>query len=142
MSSVFSTSGNIVSLPATPTNTLNFAVKGSLGQGSIMRNIGNFYASFDATEGAVLQQFSVSSSSLVLPTGTAGLLIVSNGGPLVLNLTKTTGTLVAPVVTMYTVYLNQLYLTDDMLSGVTIVNPTAGSTVSGFIAYVPYTFSG
>jgi hypothetical protein len=141
MSSVFSTTGNIISLPATPTNTLNFAVKGSLGQGQIMRNIGNFYTSFDATEGAVLQQFSVT-TSLVLPTGSAGLLITSNGGPLVLNLTKTTGTLESPVVAMYTVYMTQLYLTDDMLSGVTIVNPTAGSTVSGFLAYIPYTFSG
>jgi hypothetical protein len=141
MSAVFSTAGNIVSLPATPTNTLNFAVKGSLGQGQIMRNIGNFYTSFDATEGAVLQQFSVT-SSLVLPSGTAGLLVTSNGGPLVLNITKTTGTTLAPVVSMYTVYVNQLYLTDDTLSAITIVNPTAGSTVSGFLAYIPYTFSG
>jgi hypothetical protein len=142
MSTVFNTGGGVVSLPATPTNTLNFAIRGSLGQKQITRNIGNFMASFDATAGAILQQFSISANtSLVLPTGSAGLLVKSNGGALSLNLSKTTGTVVAPVVAQYTVFMTQLYLTDDNLSGVTITN--AGDTpVLGFIAYVPFTFAG
>ena len=143
MSTVFNASGGIVSLPATPKNTLNFAIKGSLGQNQILRNIGNFYASWDATNGAIQQQFSISNGSpLILPSGCAGLLVVSNGGDLTLNLAKTTGTIQAPVVADYTVFMQQMYLTDDSLSGVTIVNPTAGFVVTGFIAYVPYTFAG
>jgi len=143
MSTVFNASGGVVSLPATPTNTLNFAIKASLGQGSIMRNLGNFYSSWDATPGVVQQQFSIAgSASLVLPSGVAGLIVVSNGGILTLNLTKTTGTTESPVVANYSVYMEQLYLTDDSLSGVTIVNPTAGVVVTGFLAYIPYVFAG
>lgn len=138
MSTVFNTSGNIVSLPATPMNTLNLAIKASLGQNQITRNVGNFYASFDATNGATQQQFSIAASAtLTLPTGSAGLLISSNGGALTLNLSKTTGT-TTPVVTTYTVTMNQVYLSDDTLSTVSITN--SGTTpVTGFLAYIPYT---
>jgi outer membrane usher protein FimD/PapC len=143
MSTVFNTSGGIVSLPATPLNTLNFAIRGSLGQNQITRNIGNFYASWDATMGAVQQQFSIANGTpLVLPSGAAGILVYSNGGTLTLNLSKTTGTVEAPMVANYTVYMEQIYLSDDSLSAVTIENPTVGTTVTGFIAYVPYAFSG
>jgi hypothetical protein len=143
MSTVFNTSGGVVSLPATPLNTLNFSIRGSLGQNQITRNIGNFRTSWDATNGAVQQQFSITyGTPLVLPSGTTGLLVSSVGGGLNLNLTKTTGTPASPVVANYTVYMGQLYLTDDNLSAVTLVNPVAGTTVTGFIAYVPYTFTG
>lgn len=143
MSTVFNSSGGIVSLPATPLNTLNFSIRGSLGQNQITRNIGNFYTSWDATNGAVQQQFSIAyGTPLVLPSGTAGLLVSSIGGGLNLSLTKTTGTTQAPVIANYTVYMGQLYLTDDNLSAVTLENPVSGTIVTGFIAYIPYTFSG
>ena len=140
MSTVFNTSGGVVSLPATPMNTLNLAIKASLGQNQITRNVGNFYTSFDATNGAVQQQFSIAAgATLALPTGSAGLLVSSNGGALTLNLSKTTGTTATPVVTSYTVTINQVYLSDDTLSTVSIMNP--GTTpVTGFIAYIPYVF--
>jgi hypothetical protein len=140
MSVVFNASGGIVALPSTPINTLNFAIKASLGQNQITRNIGNFYTSWDASEGAVQQQISISNGApLVLPTGTAGLLVSSNGGPLNLTITKTTGTTEAPVVSTYNVYVSELYITDDQLTSVTISNPTVGGVVTGFVAYVPYT---
>jgi len=143
MSTVFNAGGGIVSLPQTPLNTLNLSVKASLGQNQITRNIGNFYSSWDASNGAVQQQFSiVNGTPLVLPSGAAGLLVYSNGGTLTLNLSKTTGTVQAPTVANYTVYMEQLYITDDSLSAVTLVNPVAGTPVTGFIAYIPYAFSG
>src|SRR5271168_366768 len=139
MSSVFSTTGGVVSLPATPMNTLNLAIRASLGQNQITRNVGNFYASFDATNGVVQQQFSIAAgATLTLPTGSAGLLVSSNGGALTLNLSKTTGT-TTPTVTTYMVTVNQVYVSDDTLSAVSITNP--GTTVvAGFIAYIPYVF--
>ena len=214
MSTVFNASGGIVSLPSMPLNTLNLSIKASLGQNQITRNVGNFYASFNATNGAVQQQFSIASgSNLVLPTGSSGLFVISNGGSLNLNLTKTTATVIdvtgvmwgsgvvtvalaedhgitiggtaswilsgitptayngtytvtataantftyslasnpgtvtilgtaesSPVVSDYTVYMNQVYVSDDSLSAITIANPGT-TTVTGFVAYVPYTFS-
>ena len=143
MSTIFNTAGGVVSLPATPTNTLNLAVKASLGQGSIMRNLGNFYSSWDATLGVVQQQFSIAASaSLALPSGASGLMVYSNGGALTVNLSKTTGTVQAPAVANYTVYMQQMYMTDDSLSGVTLVNTSTTDAVTGFLAYIPYTFSG
>ena len=139
MSAVFNATGGVVSLPATPMNTLNLAIRASLGQNQITRNVGNFYASFDATNGAVQQQFSIAAdATLTLPSGSTGLLVSSNGGALTLNLSKTTGT-TTPTVSTYMVTVNQIYVSDDTLSAVSITNP-GNNVITGFVAFVPYTF--
>jgi hypothetical protein len=141
MSVVFNSSGQLVTLPIVPTNTLSLAVKATLGQNQVQRNVGNFYSTFDATNGCLQQQFSIGvSSSLVLPTGAAGLVISTNNGGLTLQLSKTTGTSGSPTTVTYEVYMNSLYISDDSLSGVTLLNASSTVVISGFIAYVPYTF--
>jgi hypothetical protein len=130
----------IISVPVVPTSTLG--LKGNLfaGQGLVLKNLMSLSPAYDASAGLVVQDFTIAASgSLDLPVGTTALVLNVKGStflaptPLQLTLTKTVGMNTS----MYEVTVNQVYVSDDALTTISIANPSTTAAVSGTIAYVP-----
>ncbi len=130
----------IISVPIVPINTLSLRGQIASGQSQVIRNIKQVSCSYDATDGLIVQEFSIpASGSLALPTGTTALMLSILGStflsptPLSLTISKTVG----QTTNVYEVVVNQLYLSDDTLTAISISNPSTTAAVSGVLTYVP-----
>lgn len=133
------TNNCITSLPNAPLNTLVAEVRSWLGQNHVTRALATSQVAFDATNGSVVEAFSLlADTSMTLAQGTAGL-ILQTTAPLTVVTTVVTVSPPSTVTNTFTV--NSILLLDEATTTVMITNPNAsgGSTITGRLYYVPNT---